>query len=126
MGPAKLHECNGDTPGTLFESAVFQWIWLEDQLAAGDGRETVDAEWIQPKEVLRLAAAGERKVIFPTRMNVQLLAEAESAADCVARARSRELVTVLPEITERDGRRVLVLPPHAGYGDVAEPLENVM
>jgi hypothetical protein len=59
-------------------------------------------------------------------MNVQLLAEAESAADCVARARSRELVTVLPEITERDGRRVLVLPPHAGYGDVAEPLENVM
>jgi 8-oxo-dGTP pyrophosphatase MutT (NUDIX family) len=98
----------------------------EDQLAACDGRETVDAEWIQPKEVLRLAAAGERKVIFPTRMNVQLLAEAESAADCVARARSRELVTVLPEITERDGRRVLVLPPHAGYGDVAEPLENVM
>ena len=35
VGPAKLHECNGDTPGTLFESAVFQWIWLEDQLAAG-------------------------------------------------------------------------------------------
>ncbi len=98
----------------------------EDQLAACDGRETVDAEWIAPSEVLRLAAAGERKVIFPTRMNVQLLAEAASAGDCISRARARELVTVLPQITERDGRRVLVLPPHAGYGDVAEPLENVM
>lgn len=31
--PPKLHECNGDTPGTLFETAVFQWIWLEDRLA---------------------------------------------------------------------------------------------
>jgi glutathionylspermidine synthase len=31
--PPKLHECNGDTPGVLFESGVFQWIWLEDRLA---------------------------------------------------------------------------------------------
>lgn len=98
----------------------------EDQLAACDGRETVDAEWIAPKEALRLADAGERKVIFPTRMNLQLLAEASSAADCVARAEARTLVTVLPKIEERDGGRVLTLPPEAGYGDVAEPLERVM
>ena len=97
-----------------------------DQLAACDGRETVDAEWIAPSEVLRLAAVGERKVIFPTRMNVQLLAEATSAEDCLARARARTLVTVLPQILTRDSGRVLVLPPDAGYGVVEEPLENVM
>ena len=97
-----------------------------DQLAACDGRETVDAEWIAPSEVLRLAAAGERKVIFPTRMNVQLLAEATSAEDCLAQARARTLVTVLPQIQSRDSGRVLVLPPDAGYGVVEEPLENVM
>jgi 8-oxo-dGTP pyrophosphatase MutT (NUDIX family) len=97
-----------------------------DQLAACDGRETVDAEWIAPSEVLRLASAGERKVIFPTRMNVQLLAEATSAEDCLARARARTLVTVLPQIQARDSGRVLVLPPDAGYGVVEEPLENVM
>lgn len=34
-GPPKLHECNGDTPGTLFEASVFQWIWFEDRLAGG-------------------------------------------------------------------------------------------
>lgn len=33
--PPKLHECNGDTPGLLFETSVFQWLWLEDQAARG-------------------------------------------------------------------------------------------
>jgi hypothetical protein len=86
----------------------------------------VDAEWIAPAEALRLAAAGERKVIFPTRMNLQLLAEASGAEDAVTRAAARTLVTVQPQIQQREGGRVLVLPPDAGYGAVAEPLENVM
>jgi 8-oxo-dGTP pyrophosphatase MutT (NUDIX family) len=98
----------------------------DDQLAACDGRETVDAEWIAPSEALRLAEAGERKVIFPTRMNLKLLAEAESAADAVARSAARTLVTVQPQIQSREAGRVLVLPPDAGYGVVEEPLENVM
>ena len=97
-----------------------------EQLAACDGRETVDAEWIAPSEALRLAAAGERKVIFPTRMNLKLLAEATGAQDAVTRAAARTLVTVLPQIEQRPAGRVLVLPPDAGYGLVEEPLENVM
>lgn len=32
-GPAKLLEYNADTPTSLFESAVFQWIWLEEASA---------------------------------------------------------------------------------------------
>lgn len=34
-GPAKLLEYNADTPTSLFEASVFQWSWLEDQIAAG-------------------------------------------------------------------------------------------
>jgi 8-oxo-dGTP pyrophosphatase MutT (NUDIX family) len=101
------------------------WFYVahapKDQLAVCDGYETVDAEWIEPKEALRLGAAGERTIIFPTRMNIQLLAEASSADDAIARAQARKLVTVLPEMVERPGGRVLVLPKDAGYGDVAEP-----
>ncbi len=96
-----------------------------DQVAACDGRETVDAEWIAPQEILRLAEAGERTVIFPTRMNVQLLAEAQNAEDCVVRAQSRTLVTVLPQVERRPEGAVLVLPPDAGYGVVAEPMERI-
>ncbi|QFS83249.1 Putative acid--amine ligase YgiC [Roseivivax sp. THAF40] len=33
--PAKLLEYNADTPTSLYESAAFQWQWLEDQLQAG-------------------------------------------------------------------------------------------
>lgn len=31
----KLLEYNADTPTTLYESAVFQWIWLEEAIAEG-------------------------------------------------------------------------------------------
>ena len=34
-GPAKLYELNYDTPTSLFESAFFQWQWLEEQRASG-------------------------------------------------------------------------------------------
>jgi len=106
------------------------WFYLvkapDDQLAACDGRETVDAEWIPPAEALRLGEAGERTVIFPTRMNLKLLAEARSGSDAVGRAQGRRLVTVQPKVIQKDGGRFLALPPDAGYGVVEEPLESVM
>jgi 8-oxo-dGTP pyrophosphatase MutT (NUDIX family) len=89
------------------------------QQAICDGHEAVDAEWIAPGLALELAASGQRKVIFPTRMNLQLLAESADPADAVARAGARELVTVEPWI---DGP-VLRIQENAGYGPVTEPLE---
>lgn len=91
-----------------------------NQIAACDGHETVEAEWIAPKDVLQLSENGERTVIFPTRMNLQLLAEASCAHDCIRRAEKRPLVTVLPRLEERNGQRVLVIPENAGYGAVVE------
>lgn len=88
------------------------------QQAICDGHEAVDAEWIAPGEALALAAAGERKVIFPTRMNLQLLAESVDPAEAVAKASARELITVEPWV---DGA-VLRIPDNAGYGAVTEPL----
>jgi glutathionylspermidine synthase len=41
-GPAKLLEYNADTPTALFETGVFQWQWLEEQLAAGVLRRGAD------------------------------------------------------------------------------------
>ena len=105
------------------------WFYVarapEDQLAACDGWETVDSEWITPGDALRLAATGERKVIFPTRMNLQLLAESSSAEDAITRAIDRPLVTVEPKVEPREGGPVLVIPHDAGYGAVEEPLSAV-
>jgi 8-oxo-dGTP pyrophosphatase MutT (NUDIX family) len=96
-----------------------------EQLATCDGWETVDAEWIAPSEALRLAEAGERTVIFPTRMNLQLLAEADDALDAVVRAAGRTLVTVEPKVTQTPDGPVLVIPHDAGYGAVVEPMSRV-
>lgn len=93
-----------------------------NQVAACDGHEAVDAEWIAPAEALRLAETGERTIICPTRMNLMLWAQARSAADAVARAKTRPLVTLLPELVERDGRPLLKIPADAGYGAVTEPV----
>ena len=41
-GPAKLYELNYDTPTSLYESAYFQWLWLEQQIAAGVLPKTAD------------------------------------------------------------------------------------
>ena len=97
----------------------------DDQLAACDGWETVDAEWIAPAEVLRMGEAGERKVIFPTRMNLQLLAQSASADEAFAAALARPTVRVEPVLEQRDGVQVLVIPADAGYGPVFEPLSAV-
>ncbi|MFZ0266243.1 NUDIX hydrolase [Caulobacter sp.] len=88
------------------------------QLAICDGHEAVDAEWIAPGQALELAASGQRKVIFPTRMNLQLLAESANPTAAIAAARVRPLVTVEPWV---DGPS-LKIQPDAGYGAVTEPL----
>ncbi|MGH6621353.1 MAG: glutathionylspermidine synthase family protein [Alphaproteobacteria bacterium] len=34
-GPAKMLEYNADTPTSLYESAIFQWVWLEQAIDRG-------------------------------------------------------------------------------------------
>jgi len=109
-----------------FDTWFYVAVAPDEQLAICDGSETVDAEWISPHEALRLGEAGERTVIFPTRMNLQMLGEATSAEDAVSRSKARKIVTVEPEMTVRNGERVLVLPPDAGYGPVVELMSRAM
>lgn len=91
------------------------------QLAVCDGRETVDACWYSPQAALSAAERGARKLVFPTRMNLGLLARAASAAAAIDQARARPLVAVQPEIHDGPEGRRLVLPESAGYGPVSEP-----
>ena len=58
-GPAKLLEYNADTPTALYESAVFQWLWLEDGLARGrlpPGADQFNA--LHERLIARLAGMG--------------------------------------------------------------------
>jgi hypothetical protein len=64
--------------------------------------------------------------MFPTRLNLELLAQSKSAAEAEAAARARTVVTVEPQVVERDGGRVLLIPAAAGYSVTEEKLSEVM
>jgi hypothetical protein len=57
-------------------------------------------------------------------MNLQKLAQYSTAADAIAAARTGEIVTVTPWVELREGKQYLLIPADAGYGDIAEPLDN--
>ncbi|MBU6406439.1 MAG: NUDIX hydrolase [Alphaproteobacteria bacterium] len=97
-----------------------------DQDAAHDGHEAVDAVWLEPAAALAAAREGRRKIIFPTRLNLELLAQSESAEAALAAARARRLVTVEPTIApDAGGVMWLRIPADAGYGEVAARLDEV-
>lgn len=96
-----------------------------DQAAACDGREAVDACWISPADALADNDAGRRKIIFPTRLNVEMLAQSATTADAIATSRARKIVTVLPTIVREDGGMMLRIPAEAGYATTGEPLTSM-
>jgi len=56
-------------------------------------------------------------------MNLQLLPR-PTAAWTPSLGRPPPLVTVEPQVERREGGSVLVIPPDAGYGAVAEPMPS--
>ncbi len=96
------------------------------QVAKHDGREAVDHVWISPAELLERRMRGEAKLMFPTRLNLEVLDRFANAADAEASARARSVVTVEPQVVERADGKVLVIPAEAGYGITEERLGNVL
>ena len=86
-----------------------------DQAALHDGGETVDSIWIRPDTALREANAGTRPIVFPTRLNLMLLAQAANVAAAIAAARARTVVAVQPEIEDRGTGKSVCISADAGY-----------
>lgn len=66
-GPAKLLEYNADTPTSLYEAAVFQWVWLEDALKQGLLPEGADQfNSLHEKLIARFQAMGQKRFLHLT------------------------------------------------------------
>ena len=63
-------------------------------------------------------------MLFPTRLNLEMLGRQTDAASAIEAARARTIVTVMPEATKReDGSGYLLrLPAEAGYGEGVFPV----
>jgi len=89
-------------------------------VAIHDGHETVSAEWISPVKALEFAETKERHILFPTKMQLKMLAESATVEAAIEAARRRKIVTVMPRLEERPSGRVLTIPADAGYGAVED------
>lgn len=98
-----------------FDTHFFVAVAPPDHLAIHDGSESVDSVWISPKRVLEEAEQGKWTVIFPTRCNLQMMAESNTVEELMNAARNRKIVTVQPRIEPRDGASYLCIPREAGY-----------
>ena len=96
------------------------------QAGLHDGREMVDSIWLRPKDAIKDGEEGRRQVIFPTRMNLALIADCESVAQAMEETRQRKVVTVLPKMDTSGSEPVLRIPAEAGYPVSTEPIRREM
>jgi len=90
-----------------------------------DGGETVDSLWITPHDALAAAQAGRQTIIWPTRMNLQKLAQ-HPTVDALWRAtRAAPVVTVLPQMVQTPQGPRLRIPEAAGYPECEVDLATV-
>lgn len=84
--------------------------------------ECVAAEWASPRALIDRIERGEASAIFPTKRNLERLAEQASLKDAVADARAHSLDTIIPWVEEIGGEPHVKIPEGRGYPVTAEPL----
>ena len=107
-----------------FDTAFYLAKAPLDQVASHDGYESVDSVWINPQQALDDAEAGRRTVIFPTRLNLKVLAEASSVGEAFSQNFSRQKKPILPTLCRERLTVYMQLPEDGGYGVVKETLED--
>lgn len=102
-----------------FDTHFFLARMPRRQKAEHDGSESVHSVWVRPPEAVAAGESGERNVMFPTRLNLELLEQNGTVDDAMSVAAGREVVTVLPKskpIDGNDDHRIMTIPEAAGYG----------
>jgi 8-oxo-dGTP pyrophosphatase MutT (NUDIX family) len=97
-----------------------------NQIAHADGGEATEVIWTSPGAALAARDAGQRKMIFPTSRNVELLNKSGSADEVFDFAGRRSIRVVEPVMIERNGRRYVTIPDGMGYPVIEEELEKAM
>ena len=100
-----------------FDTHFFIAAAPENQLAAHDGSESVDSAWLNPARAISEAAAGRYTMLFPTRLNMQMLGRQNDVSSALATARARRIVTVLAR-SDKARRRTGLLDAYSRRGGI--------
>lgn len=90
-----------------------------------DATENTHLFWTSAADALDSAGRGELSVIYPTRRNLERLAQFGSFSEARAHAEAIPVRTITPWMEERAGERWLAIPADAGYPIDGEPLTSV-
>jgi 8-oxo-dGTP pyrophosphatase MutT (NUDIX family) len=104
-----------------FDTHFYLAVAPADHVAIHDGYESVDSVWITPQQALADAKQGSKTIIFPTRLNVEMLGESNRVDEAIQAATQRQITTVLPWTEQREDGTYLCIPSEAGYS-VSEEL----
>lgn len=124
---ALAHFAHWVTPASRskrFDTHFFLAAAPPDQLAVHDGLESVDSVWIAPAQAVAEADAGQRRLVFATRKNLEKLGRSATVAEAMAAARASTVVRVQPDMVRSgEGWRIRI-PAEADYGgDTFEALD---
>lgn len=91
-------------------------------LESADETEAVRTFWASARHILDEANEGRARIIFPTRRNLERLAQFETIEQARADAALYPVQKVVPWIEDRDGTPWLRIPDDIGYPVTAELL----
>ena len=120
------HFAHWTTPEMLskrFDTHFYLAAAPSDHLAIHDGHESVDSVWISPNDAIKGNANGTYTIIFPTRVNVEMLGESSNVTDAMRAAKDRNIVSILPWSEHRDDGTYICIPEDAGYVTTAEKMQ---
>jgi 8-oxo-dGTP pyrophosphatase MutT (NUDIX family) len=120
------HFAHWITPEMLpkrFDTHFYLAAAPSDHLAIHDGHESVDSVWISADNAIKGNEDGTYTIIFPTRVNVEMLGESSNVADAMRAAADRKIVSILPWSERRTDGTYICIPEDAGYATAAEKMQ---
>jgi 8-oxo-dGTP pyrophosphatase MutT (NUDIX family) len=87
--------------------------------------ECAGAFWLTGREVLEREQRGEARLIYPTRRNLERLAQHSSFDAIRADALAHPVDPITPWVEERDGEKFITIPADLGYPVTEERLDGL-
>jgi len=91
-----------------------------------DATENTRLFWTSAAHALEMADAGEISVIFPTRRNLERLAQFATFDEALAQIARHPVRRIWADIIERDGESWLEIPDGHGYPVLGQPLSTAL
>jgi 8-oxo-dGTP pyrophosphatase MutT (NUDIX family) len=87
--------------------------------------ECAGAHWLSAADALERDTRGEARLIFPTRRNLERLAQHMNFAEIRTDALAHPIEPVTPWVEECDGEKFITIPDHLGYPVTEERLDGL-